>query len=232
MTRRRAITWTIIFLVVAAGIFLAVPLGQPWTVASAVRRIEREITDDDRNYILRNSKDTATSMLHMSLGMYVRNEFGLWGRNWILRASCGRTHPDDCSGVILDALWESIRRRESPETLRALDEHFQRVQAAKIDYTGFHLIRIGDLISRMQSQLDQQAPTPGSQLRLVTSGNPNLDCFTRADFDGEPVPLELFLGWIGWRNGFSVRHNPPSIELMFHEPCAWPEPPKHFTPTK
>jgi hypothetical protein len=103
----------------------------------------------------------------------------------------------------------------------------------EIDYSGFNLLRIGDVISRIQTQLDQQATsTLGSPLRLATSGDPNLDCYARADFDGEPVPLKLLLNWLSWRNGFTVRHDPPNIELVFHKKCCWPEPPKHFAISK
>ena len=171
--------------------------------------------------------------LHFPLGMHLRNRFGLWGGNWILRASCGHSHPDACSAVILEALWHSVRRSAPPETVRALDEHFQRVQAVKIDYSGFNLLPIGDVLSRIQAQLDQDATVSGNALRLTTSGNPDLNCYTRADLVGEPVPLQLLLSRLSWRNGFSVRHDPPNIELVFHKPCSWPKPPKHFaTPEK
>jgi hypothetical protein len=131
MTRRCAIRWTTAFILVAGVVFLTLPFGQPWTVPSAVRRIERNLNQEDRDWILHNPRETVRANLHMSLGLHIRNEFELWRRNWILRASCGRLHPDDCSGVILDALWQSIRRRASTQTLRALDEHFQRVESAR-----------------------------------------------------------------------------------------------------
>ena len=233
MTRRRAILWLITIALATVVVFVAAPFNLPWTVSSAVRRIELELKQEDRDWILHNSKDAVGVSLHMSLGRHVRNDFGLWGRNWILRAACGHSHPDEWSAVILEALWHSIRQTSSPAFLHTLDEHFQRVGSARIDYSGFHLLHTGEMISRIQTQLNQQAVVTGGLLRLTTSGDPNLDCYTRADFTGEPVPLEQLLNWIGWRNGFSIRHNPPNIELIFHGRCAWPEPPTHFaSPTK
>jgi hypothetical protein len=58
--------------------------------------------------------------LHHSLGMYIRNQFGLWRGNEPLLADCasclghgidGRyIHPDRASGVILAALWRRLRQ--------------------------------------------------------------------------------------------------------------------------
>ena len=47
--------------------------------------------------------------LHFSLGMAIRNAFGLhvpWSK---LLASCGVIHPDDASGVIIQTLWRRLR---------------------------------------------------------------------------------------------------------------------------
>jgi hypothetical protein len=138
-------------------------------------------------------------------------------------------HADDCSGVILDALWQSVRQQAAPAATRALDEQFQRVEAIKIDYAGLNFIRISDAIARIQAQIDQQAaPASGSPLRLTVSGDPDLNCYTRADFVGDPAPLDLLLNWLSWRNGFTVRHDPPNVELVFHEKCCWGTPPTHF----
>jgi hypothetical protein len=50
---------------------------------------------------------------HFSLGMYIRNAFGLWQGNHALLMSCsaaGRPiHPNDASGVIIEALWTCLR---------------------------------------------------------------------------------------------------------------------------
>jgi hypothetical protein len=48
---------------------------------------------------------------HFGMGMWIRNNYGLWGKNEALRASCGdaRMHPDNCSGIIIKRLWERLQ---------------------------------------------------------------------------------------------------------------------------
>lgn len=50
---------------------------------------------------------------HFGLGLYIRNGFGLWRDNYALLESCGGRdmHPDAASGVIIHALWKSLRKQ-------------------------------------------------------------------------------------------------------------------------
>jgi hypothetical protein len=48
--------------------------------------------------------------LHHGWGTGIRNGFGLWRGNTGLQASCAKEHPDDCSMVIIEAVWEALRR--------------------------------------------------------------------------------------------------------------------------
>ena len=53
--------------------------------------------------------------LHISLGEYIRNEFGLWADNKDLIASCRtiaqteKIHEDTASTIIIEELWKSLR---------------------------------------------------------------------------------------------------------------------------
>ena len=47
--------------------------------------------------------------LHFSLGMAIRNVFGLHEPGRKLLASCGVEHPDDASGVIISELWRELQ---------------------------------------------------------------------------------------------------------------------------
>jgi hypothetical protein len=76
---------------------------------------------------LKRTRKEKLSIYHFSLGLYIRNNFGLLHGNDALIKSCGMakvkqmpgfeldedylliTHPDDCSGVIIDALWERLQ---------------------------------------------------------------------------------------------------------------------------
>ena len=52
---------------------------------------------------------------HFGLGAYIREHFGLWGRNPALLEDCARRagqgpmNPDDASMVIVEALWHVLR---------------------------------------------------------------------------------------------------------------------------
>lgn len=60
---------------------------------------------------------------HFGWGMSIRNAFGLWGGNAALMRSCAEwrygvgkgpdatfMHPDDASGVIIEAVWQRLRK--------------------------------------------------------------------------------------------------------------------------
>jgi hypothetical protein len=55
------------------------------------------------------------SLLHINLGEYIRNEFGLWSGNEDLMSSCctiaktDKIHEDTASTIIIEKLWERLR---------------------------------------------------------------------------------------------------------------------------
>lgn len=220
---------------------LDAPDQLPRTVDETVTILRGRLSADFKDWILRNPKDVVRARLHFPFGTGVRNEFRLWGGNPELLKSCGVTHPEDCSGVIFGELWESIRKDASPELVQALDCQFDLANRLKIDYVGFYRLRLGEVLERVQQQIDKQlsdkavVPREACSARLLfrLRGDPDLKCWVRAEFSedgGGPISLDRFFGWFGFRNGFDVRHNPPEIELIFDEKCAWPEPPKWFQP--
>ena len=74
---------------------------------------------------LRDTPKDHLILYHFSLGMYIRNTFGLWQGNDDLLASCFpdvtdpymlmiiKHDPDRASGVIVEALWERLNSRET-----------------------------------------------------------------------------------------------------------------------
>lgn len=76
----------------------------PEPIADAFRHLDREVPAEDRD-TLRATPPGEMVRYHMGLGMYVRNELGLWRggplQDWF-RAK-GVRHPDDMSGVLLEA---------------------------------------------------------------------------------------------------------------------------------
>jgi hypothetical protein len=78
--------------------------GVPRVVGDAFRRLDGELEPADRDTI-RGTPANDMIRYHMGLGMYVRNEYGLWKggplQDFFLRK--GVQHPDDMSSVLLDA---------------------------------------------------------------------------------------------------------------------------------
>lgn len=88
----------------------------PRTVDEAVDQLMAQMSPDDLTAIREMSVNDLIS-LHFSLGMTIRNQFGLWRGNDALLESCasvrgvpsGFFHPDSASGVIIEALWRRLQ---------------------------------------------------------------------------------------------------------------------------
>lgn len=82
----------------------------PPPVAEAFRRLDAEITPDDRE-TLRTTPPGEMVRYHMTLGRYIRNEYGLWRGGPL--ADCflarGVDHPDNMSGILLEAYGAYLR---------------------------------------------------------------------------------------------------------------------------
>jgi hypothetical protein len=76
----------------------------PPVVADAFRRLDRELPSETRDS-LRAAPPGGMWRYHHSIGMYVRNEYRLWHggplQDYFLAK--GLRHPDDMSGVLLEA---------------------------------------------------------------------------------------------------------------------------------
>ena len=91
-------------------------MKQPKTVKEAVDVLLEELSKEDLEMIKNKKKDDLGDF-HFSLGMYIRNEFGLWGENEDLfydcfgakKGECFLGHPDMASDKIVDALWERLQ---------------------------------------------------------------------------------------------------------------------------
>jgi hypothetical protein len=86
----------------------------PKTVDLAVDRLIDELSLKDRT-TLGNLTEDELSLLHINLGEYIRNEFGLWSGNEDLMISCctiakmDKIHEDTASTIIIEKLWERLR---------------------------------------------------------------------------------------------------------------------------
>jgi hypothetical protein len=212
---------------------------KPKTVDEAVQVLKTKwLHPEDRDWILRNTKDEVWARLYMGFGTGVRNQFGLWGDNQPLHDSCGTKDPEGCSSVILNRLWESVRGDADPALVHQLDCQFQLAQAIHVSLKGFNQLTTREMIRRLQSQIDSQLPTLAasgvpscqSSLRLDVSGKPDMDCFVVAPHSKEErkywddLTLDRALAVLGIRNLFRTVHYPPKITLAFLRNCQFPKP--------
>lgn len=72
----------------------------PKTIDEAISMLEKILSDEDREYLLKNG---AISM-HHSLGRWIRNEWGLWTGSELKNElkKKGFEHPDDMSNYIIE----------------------------------------------------------------------------------------------------------------------------------
>ena len=90
---------------------------QPETVAEAVDQLMELLSGEEKLAIAVMPEEDLIN-LHFTLGMMIRNAFGLHGEESKLLDSCNQTmhpgalynsvHPDDASGVIIGELWKEL----------------------------------------------------------------------------------------------------------------------------
>lgn len=94
----------------------------PVTVEQAVERLVTEM-DEKSKEAVRQTPREKLFRFHIGWGMGIRNAFGMWKGNTLLLESCGGgklVHPDDCSPIIIRAVWERLQR-EQPAPASAPD---------------------------------------------------------------------------------------------------------------
>ena len=89
----------------------------PKTLVEATELVLSRLSDEDKAEIASMSEDDLF-MLHFGLGMWIRNNLGLWQGNSSLLRDCGclgdesylGIHPDTASMVIVKQVWLALRR--------------------------------------------------------------------------------------------------------------------------
>ena len=81
----------------------------PETLIEAVNRLMM-VLDGEQKIAIATMQEEDLIALHFSLGMAIRNAFGLHKADSKLLVTCGVKHPDDASGVIIKALWIRLNK--------------------------------------------------------------------------------------------------------------------------
>jgi len=89
-------------------------MGNPYpkSIKEAVDLLFSKLSKKEKQEI-RNIPEHGLSSFHLSLGNYIRNEFGLWRNNEELLMACCPDNPlrsaEDASAVIIKALWWALQ---------------------------------------------------------------------------------------------------------------------------
>ncbi len=88
----------------------------PTSVQAAADTLLATFSLTDRARLAALPRDSLV-LLHMTLGMGIRNDYGLWRGNLTLLHSCGQDSlfvPDDCSMQIIIRAWERLNHAVEP----------------------------------------------------------------------------------------------------------------------
>ena len=83
----------------------------PSTINEAVRYMLDMMSEADKTVLWNTAKNNLIEY-HFGLGMYIRNQLGLWGENKKLFDSMKwPCDPDDLSMIIIEAMWKELQRK-------------------------------------------------------------------------------------------------------------------------
>ncbi|MCB2411162.1 DUF6794 domain-containing protein [Hymenobacter lucidus] len=99
---------------------------QPLTLEDAVRHLQKLHSDSLKQCIVSQTEEEFTAGAHFGLGMWMRNNWGLWRGGPLAKHfnTLGVYHPDDMSGIILTTYYRALRQQDWQ-----LDQQVQRYQA-------------------------------------------------------------------------------------------------------
>ncbi|MBN1570409.1 MAG: sel1 repeat family protein [Acidobacteria bacterium] len=100
------------------------PAAVPTNLEECFAALKKELTAEQ---ISAMKAKTESDMIeyHFSLGMWMRNQWGLWGNGPLAKyfEKMGLHHPDDMSGVILTTFWRHLNQK--PLNVSAEVAHYQ-----------------------------------------------------------------------------------------------------------
>lgn len=86
----------------------------------------KDILEPEQIELMREGSEDDMVRHHFGLGMWMRNNWGLWGGSRLSKwfNDRGIRHPDDMSGIILTSFWRHLNDR--PTELDAQIEYYQK----------------------------------------------------------------------------------------------------------
>ena len=86
----------------------------PRNIEETIAGLDSLLSMEDKEYL----KENGSIAVHHTLGMYIRNEWGLWAGSELKSEleKKGLSHPDDMSDYIISEYIDVLKRREADET--------------------------------------------------------------------------------------------------------------------
>ncbi|HEY5536598.1 MAG TPA: DUF6794 domain-containing protein [Ignavibacteria bacterium] len=84
-------------------------LNYPKTISEAVDVLMHIMPEEDLAKIKSMSEDDL-DFSHISLGVWIRNNFGLWDENYELMKDCEASNEDDASNIIIRHLIKELKK--------------------------------------------------------------------------------------------------------------------------
>lgn len=126
----------------SAAIYIPIDLND------CFRQLDKSFDDSTRNRIKIMTESEFSSAVHFGMGMWVRNNWGLW-RGSVLAdyfRGMGISHPDDMSGIIFDSYHryltgKEIRIEEQVAYYKSYWEEAKRKHEQKVseEFSAFHI---------------------------------------------------------------------------------------------
>ena len=91
------------------------PDRKPDTIQEAIDILNAVLTEDQKHDIA-NCRETDLIQYHFSLGLWIRNNFGLWQGNSRLLEELGAYHADDASFTLIEKYRASIQNSRDSES--------------------------------------------------------------------------------------------------------------------
>lgn len=97
----------------------------PKNLNDAISELNKNFSDSLKIEIRKMSEDEFSGRFHMGSGLWMRNNWGLWGgsRLSVYFNKLGIYHPDDMSGIILDSFYRTLTNK--PIELDKQTEYYQ-----------------------------------------------------------------------------------------------------------
>ena len=85
----------------------------PRDLEEAVLALDKLISEEEKNELCKMGEDEFLAATHLGIGMYLRNEWGLWKKSELSKyfRRRGIFHPDDMSGEILKSYYKFLCQR-------------------------------------------------------------------------------------------------------------------------